>query len=137
MAKESKPSTDNPGGQHTTASTESGARPTLIPNQQQSNIQNATVAEPTLEPPSGGIAARGGAGGATAWGTQTVGGLWSIAEDKNSWVFVNNVGWIKLSNASESGIMALTMLCASARQTGTQFNYRQEADNMIHEIYVW
>ncbi len=91
-----------------------------------------------MQPPVGGISARGvAAGNATAWGSQTVGGLWSITEDKNAWVFVNNVGWIRLSNASESGIMSLMALSASAKETGTTFSYRQESDGMVHEIYVW
>jgi hypothetical protein len=29
------------------------------------------------------------------------------------------------------------MLGANARQTQGAVNYRQEADNMIHEMYVW
>lgn len=139
MAKESKPSMENPARQHIAASGETEARPTLLPSLQEQAGETTTTAYamPTLEPPVGGIAARGSAGGATAWGNQTVGGLWSIAQDKNAWVYVNNDGWVKLSPASEPGIMAMTLLCASARQTGSPFNYRKEADNTIHEIYVW
>jgi hypothetical protein len=47
------------------------------------------------------------------------------------------VGWKKLANNSDSAIVALTVLSASARQTQTQVNYRDEADGMIHEMYVW
>lgn len=128
-----------PARQNISASGEPEAKPTLIPNIQQQGTGQDTASQsaPTLEPPVGGIAARGSAGGATAWGSQTVGGLWSIAQDKNAWVYVNNDGWVRLSPASEPGIIALTMLSASARQTGSPFNYRKEADNMIHEIYVW
>src|SRR4051812_21263021 len=43
---------------------------------------------------------------------QTVGGLWCINQDKNSWIWVNNVGWKKLSTASDSGVVALTLLAS-------------------------
>lgn len=47
-------------------------------------------------------------------------------------------GWKKLSNASDSATAALTILAAAARETGTQYaNGREEADGMIHELYVW
>jgi hypothetical protein len=50
---------------------------------------------------------------------------------------VAGVGWVKLANNSDTAIMALTMLGANARQTQGIVNYRQESDNMIHEMYVW
>lgn len=44
---------------------------------------------------------------------------------------------MKLANNSDTAIVALTMLGANARQTQGIVNYRQESDNMIHEMYVW
>jgi hypothetical protein len=63
--------------------------------------------------------------------------LWSINQDKNSWVGVSGIGWKKLANNSSSAIVALTMLSAHAREKGSIVNYRDEADGMIHEMYVW
>ncbi len=137
MAKQSKPSMETPAANVQTAGSGAESRPILIPDSLQANVATEEGNMPVLEPPTGGIAARAAGGGAGAWFNRTAGGLWSIAEDRNAWVYVNSVGWVKLSNASESGLMALNMLAASARQTGGAFNYRQEADNMIHEIYVW
>ncbi len=50
---------------------------------------------------------------------------------------VAGVGWAKLANNSDSAIVAFTTLGANARQTQGFVSYRQEADNMVHEMYVW
>jgi hypothetical protein len=102
-------------------------------------------AAPSAAPPKGAgrVAASAGAAGAaggagTTWSqNQTINALWSINEDRNSWVGVAGIGWVKLSNASDSGIVALTVLGAHAKQLQTIVNYRQEDDGMIHEIYAW
>jgi hypothetical protein len=99
----------------------------------------AAVAAPTAEPPAaaeGGAAA--GAIGASVWvNNKKINALWTISENRNSWVGVAGVGWVKLANNSDSAIVALTMLGANARHTQGIVNYRQEADNMLHEMYVW
>ena len=102
----------------------------------------SAVARPSAEPPtSGGGGAYGGAAGAvgaTVWvNNKTVNSLRSINENRNSWVGVAGVGWLRLANNSDSAVVALTALCSSARQTQTPVNYRTEADGMVHEIYVW
>ena len=94
---------------------------------------------PTQSPPASAVAAAA-AGGVTAttWVTgKTVNGLWAINENRNSWIGVAGVGWVKLANNSDSAIVALTMLGANAKVTQGSVNYRQESDNMIHEMYVW
>jgi hypothetical protein len=99
-----------------------------------------TAARPSMAPPPGAAAARAAAagGGATVWNNgQTVNALWSINQDRNAWMSVAGVGWAKLSNASETGIMSLNVLASHAKQLQTQINYRQESDNMVHEIYAW
>jgi hypothetical protein len=66
-----------------------------------------------------------------------VNALWSINEDRNSWVGIANVGWVKLSTASDSGVVALTELAAHAYQRQHVISSRTENDGMIHEIYAW
>jgi hypothetical protein len=79
-----------------------------------------------------------GVGGIAAWqNNKQITALWSINQNVNSWVGVSGIGWKKLSNASGSGIVALTMLAAHAREKGSVVNYREESDGMIHEMYVW
>ncbi len=98
----------------------------------------AAAAAPTAEPPAGADAGSAGAVTATVWvNNKKINALWAISENRNSWVGVAGVGWVKLANNSDSAVVALTMLGASARQTQGTVNYRQEADNMIHEMYVW
>jgi len=102
-------------------------------------LAGAAAAAPTAEPPS---AAEGGTTGVGAAATVWVNGkkinaLWAINQNRNSWVGVAGVGWVKLANNSDSAIVALTMLGANAKITQGTVNYRQESDNMIHEIYVW
>jgi hypothetical protein len=76
--------------------------------------------------------------GITAWltGKQIV-GIWSNASPRNSWVSIEGVGWRKLYNAGDTGITEMTMLAAHAKAGGRQCSLRIEADNLVHEIYVW
>lgn len=76
--------------------------------------------------------------GITAWNNnKQITALWSINQNRNSWVGVSGIGWKKLANNSDSAIVALTMLSAHARDTGSVVNCRDESDGMIHEMYVW
>ena len=76
--------------------------------------------------------------GITAWQNgKRITALWSINQDRNSWIHIDGVGWKRLSNASISATTALTMLAANAREKNSPVNLREEADGMIHEIYVF
>jgi len=100
-------------------------------------IGAAQESAPTRVPP-GQAAAITADGGVTGWlGDKRVSALWSINQTRNSWVGIAGVGWKKLSNVSDSAIVAMTILGSNAKQTQTRFDYREEADGMIHEIYLW
>jgi hypothetical protein len=76
--------------------------------------------------------------GITAWQkNKRINGLWTINQNRNSWIGVSGIGWRKLANNSDSGIVALTMLSAHAREKNSPVNYREESNGMIHEMYVW
>lgn len=80
----------------------------------------------------------GVASGVSTWqNDQRISALWSINQNRNSWVGVAGIGWKKLANNSDSAIVALTMLSAHAREKQSPVNYREESDGMIHEMYVW
>jgi hypothetical protein len=86
---------------------------------------------PSLRPMEDGV-------GVAAWNTgKKVTALWSINQNRNSWIHIDGVGWRKLANNSDSAIVALTVLGTHAREKASSVNYRDEADGMIHEIYVW
>lgn len=96
----------------------------------------ATTMAPSAAPPAKRKGVSGSAG--TVWNnSQLVNALWSINEDRNSWVGIQGVGWVKLSTASDTGVVALSVLAAHAKQLQTVVNYRTEDDGMIHEIYAW
>lgn len=97
--------------------------------------------EPKMHPPGtlAAAAADQAAGGVT--GTWRSGGLvtgmWSINETRNAWILIDGLGWRKIYNGRDGAFMALASLAAQARQTGRTINYREEADGMIYEIYLW
>jgi len=114
----------------------------------------AISAAPTFEPPDELVAtklfriqdvanlsaaqAASASASATVWQYgKKINALWSINENRNSWVGVTGVGWVKLANNNDTAIVALTMLGADAKLTQGTVNYRQESDGMIHEMYVW
>lgn len=89
---------------------------------------------PMLRPAAEGITS----GGVTAWqNNKRITGLWTINQNRNSWVHVDGIGWKKLANNSDSAIVALTVLGSHAREKNSPVNYREEADGMIREMYVW
>src|SRR5262245_55767261 len=90
---------------------------------------NVEAAVPSLTPPqSAGITAV-----TAVVNNKRITGLWGINQDRNSWVYIDGVGWKKLINTSSSANTALTMLGAHARELNKQVDYREEADGMIYE----
>ena len=101
---------------------------------------SAASAAPTLSPPgTEGSTADAAAGGITGtWRSgMTVTALWSINEARNAWMHVPGLGWRKLYNGRDGAFMALVALASQARQTGRQIVFREEADGMVYEIYLW
>jgi len=132
-------------------------RPTLEPTRETktSTGENAmSETKPTVNPPSGHTAhtmtaggagtavptltpsSKATAGGITAWDNKRVVGLWTINQNRNSWVYLADVGWKKLADNSDSAVVALSILAAHAKQAQTNCSYREDGDR-IREIYVW
>jgi hypothetical protein len=96
-------------------------------------LADASMAAPSLKP---GAAAAGGI--AAAWHSNVhVDGLWSINQDRNSWVYLDNGGWKKLSTRSPSGIVALTMVAAHAYEKHSVSSLYEADDGQISQLYVW
>ena len=74
---------------------------------------------------------------ATSHSDVHVAGLWSINEDRNCWIYIDTVGWRKLSTTSESGLVALNMLAANAYQQNAVASCYEGDDGQISQIYVW
>src|SRR4249919_3559983 len=111
----------------------SETKPEKLPETSRSgDTTSAATVGPTAEPPASVLGAVG-AGGieATVWVSgKKIEALWAINENRNAWVSVAGIGWVKLANNSDSAIVALTMLGADAKLTQGTVNYRQESDNM-------
>lgn len=92
------------------------------------------VAEPTLEPPAAALA-RDGVG---LWVTnKQVDALYSTYAARFSWMHITGGVWRRFAPISDSGVAALALLAAHARDRGRPVNYREEADQLVHEMYVW
>lgn len=92
-------------------------------------------AAPTLEPPTAAGIAADGAG---LWlSNKQVDALYSTYAARFSWMHVAGGAWRRFSPVSDSGVAALALLAAHARDRGRPVNYREEADQLIHEMYVW
>lgn len=92
-------------------------------------------AEPTLQPP---VAAAVTAEAVGLWAVnKQVDALYSTYAARFSWMHVAGGPWRRFSPLSDSGVAALALLAAHARDRGRPVNYREEADQFVHEMYVW
>jgi hypothetical protein len=109
------------------------SHPTEPPPSRISGTEGSTSSVPTLDP-----TLTAGIGDIAAWqNDKRINALWAINENRNVFVGVTGVGWKKLANNDDTAVVALTLLSGSARLTQSPVNYRDEADGMIHEMYVW
>jgi hypothetical protein len=109
------------------------SQPAELPPPRSGGAESSSSSVPTLDPT---IAA--GIGDVAVWqNDKRINAVWAINENRNVFVSVTGVGWKKLANNNDTAIVAFTLLSGSARQTLTAVNYRDEADGMIHEMYVW
>jgi hypothetical protein len=92
---------------------------------------------PTLFPP-GTAGASEGAGAVTGtWSTVTVDATWSIDETRNAFFHVSGGAWKKVFNGTDGAFTTLVALIGQAKQTGHQIAIREEADGLVHEVYLW
>jgi hypothetical protein len=90
---------------------------------------------PTLQPPAAAGAAGDGIG---LWVTnKQIDALYATYGARFSWMHVAGSVWRRFSPASDSGVAALALLAAHARDRGRPVSYREEADQLVHEMYVW
>jgi len=109
------------------------AEPMQISEAELAAALESIATTPSLEPPAEAKAAA-----AAVWVTnKKVNALWNINQNRNVWACFEDVGWRRLAANYDTTIMAFTMLTASAKQTQALTNRREEADNQVHELYVW
>ncbi|MCU1679646.1 MAG: hypothetical protein JWQ81_385 [Amycolatopsis sp.] len=112
----------------------------LTPDQLTSTSATITApsaAEPVLSPPGTPQAVSAGSAAAAAWqSNKKVLALWTNNSDRNSFAFVEAIGWKRLATNSDSVHEALLMLATSGRLAGS-VTYPEAGDGLIHEIYLW
>lgn len=131
------------GGSETNVLQETGdARPKPLTEAQmaQSATGGEVEARPSLAPPVARTeTSAGGTDGVTAstWRSGTVTALWAQIQLRNAWMHVASLGWRKIFNGRDGSFQALTYLASQARQGGRTIQFREEADGMVYEIYLW
>ncbi|WP_207515845.1 hypothetical protein [Longitalea luteola] len=75
--------------------------------------------------------------GAGVWHTnKKVVGVWTIAQTRNAWVNLTDLGWKKFYSGSDSSIVAFNIITGSALEKQTPVNVLIENDQII-EMYAW
>jgi hypothetical protein len=75
--------------------------------------------------------------GAGVWYTnKKVVGLWTIAQTRNAWANISDLGWKKFYNGSDSSIVAFNIIAGTALDKQSPVNVLIENDQII-EIYAW
>ena len=133
-AAQGAPTLEPPDAAQGASTTQTGERPQELDLEQLASAASYAGATPRLAPPEQALVTEG----VTAvHSDKRINALFCTSQTRNAWVSVQGVGWKKLSNTSDSALGAMTMLGAHAKQLGCRVDYRDEADGMIHELYVW
>ena len=75
--------------------------------------------------------------GAGVWhSNKKVLGVWTIAQTRNAWVNLSELGWKKFYNGSDSSVVAFNILAGTALEKQTPVNVLIENDQII-EMYTW
>jgi hypothetical protein len=75
--------------------------------------------------------------GAGVWYTsKKVVGLWTIAQTRNAWVNLSDLGWKKFYSGSDSSIVAFNILAGTALEKQTLVNVLIDGDQIV-EMYAW
>jgi hypothetical protein len=93
---------------------------------------------PALLPPgteAAGLDAQAPAAGVTVT-SATVAGLWTSNNTSNAWVYLNAVGWRRLSPANAEAHQAMLEIARLAKD-GNITAQCEEDGSTIHAIYLW
>jgi hypothetical protein len=130
--------TQTPPQSEAATTEEEQSRPTQSPpDSAASTAEEDEPAQPTELPPSEQAENDDDAYGAATWhNNRKITALWSIDQNRNSWIHVDGLGWRRLADNSDSAVVALTTLSTHAKQTAATVNLLEDSGK-ITEIYVW
>ena len=113
-------------------------QPLLPPVSKTENGMSAMSATPmdSLKEVEKGMAAEEAAGAGVWYSNKKVVGLWTIAQTRNAWANISDLGWKKFYNGSDSSIVAFNIIAGTALEKQTLVNVLIENDQIV-EIYAW
>ena len=110
------------------------AYPTQEPPVQTAKQTASQEERPTFNPPAQNAVIQGN----TAWQTnKKVLGLWTNSSTRNAYMYVDQIGWRKFADNSDSAIVAFNVIAAHAKVLAKPVQYYEEADNKVSTLYVW
>jgi hypothetical protein len=134
-----KPPNARPQETMTPATAGSAPAPTIVPGPPGIAAPGgATQLDgPILEPPgSDGGALAAQAAAVTALSSATVGALYTTNNTTNAWVFLNAIGWRRLSPANAGAHQAMLEIARLARDGNIPVQCEEDG-SVIHTIYLW
>jgi hypothetical protein len=76
-------------------------------------------------------------GAAGGWTTgRTISDLWSYEDSVGVWVLVDDIGWKRLSPASDSGHTHMTLLAGVATHDNLPVDFHEDGDGQIDQLIV-
>ena len=115
------------------------AAPTIdIAKQAITGMEMETANAPKLSPPAkASTEDTDTAFGAAVWqNDKRVTGLYTTYHSRNSWMFINGLGWKRVATNNDSTQEAMNMLAAHCREKACRIDYAEE-NGLVKEIYVW
>lgn len=110
------------------------AYPTQEPPVQAAKQTASQEDRPTFDPSTQNAVSQGN----TAWQTdKKVLGLWTNSSTRNAYMYVDQIGWRKFADNSDSAIVAFNVIAAHAKVLAKPVQYYEEADNKVSTLYVW
>lgn len=119
--------------------TTNDAAPTIdIAKQALTGMEMETGSAPKLSPPEKANTQEGiSAFGAAVWqNDKRVTGLYTTYHPRNSWMFINGIGWKRVATANDTTQEAMNMLASHCREKACRIDYAEE-NGLVTEIYVW
>jgi hypothetical protein len=109
-----------------------------IAKQAITGMEMETSTAPKLSPPERASTKEGDTTfGAAVWQTdKRVTGLYTTYHPRNSWMFINGIGWKRVATNNDSAQETMNMLASHCREKACRIDYAEE-NGLITEIYVW
>jgi hypothetical protein len=127
--------TKEPSATITPATAAAAPPPMITPGQATALVAAADTKAPQLQPP-GSALAQAAAAGVSVMSSATIGALYTTDNVSNAWVYLNAIGWRRISPSSPGGHQAILEIARLARDAGVAVQCDDDG-SVIHNIYLW